>query len=128
MKHYQPINIFAHASPEVIPSMTAQRVQFSCYHCGQTTLIPVPQTYCDWECVAKDYQRHLQRVVTEMGQAIKEIELIHGMENPVTQFYRNKWAMLMLEIQAHYGTAPKGTSAHQRDDGEDQKEGWKHLG
>ena len=126
MKYYRPINVWDAASPAIIPDMAAQRVDFPCYHCGHVTTIAVPQTYCDWESVAKDYQRHLQRIMDDMGEAMNDIELIHGTDNPVTQYYRNKWAMLMLDVQKHFGTAPRGTSAHARTDGEDEKEGWKY--
>lgn len=106
--------------------MTAQRVQFECFHCQRTTMIPVPVEFANWESVASDYCHFLQRIYTEMGQAVTDIELIHGADNPVTQFYRNKWAMIALDMKKHFGMPQKGTSAHARDDGEDLNEGWKH--
>lgn len=126
MKHHATFNLWAHAPPHVIPEIATQRAQFECCHCHRTTYIPVPVEYCDWEKVANEYRKYLQETFDRMGQAMQEIELIHGMENPVTQFYRNKWAMLSLEIQTKFGTAPRGTSANQRDNGEDHGEGWKH--
>lgn len=125
MKHYEPINLWAKSPPGVLPEFTSQRVDMDCFHCGKRTCIAVPRTYTNWEGIAKDYKTMLQRFMDQMNQAMAEIELIHGTENAVTQFYRNKWAMLALEIQQHFGQAPRGTSALQRDNGEDHGEGWK---
>lgn len=106
--------------------MTCQRVSFQCYHCNHTTMIPVPTEFIDWRPISEKYRSIAQRIMDDMGRAIADIELIHGVENPVTQYYRNKWAMLLLDIQKEMGNRPRGTSAHARDGGEDQKEGWKH--
>lgn len=125
MKHYQPINLWAKSTPEALPEFVSQQVKFGCFHCGRETCVAVPRTYVDWEHIASDYKKMLQRFMDRMNQTMAEIELIHGTENAVTQFYRNQWAMLALEVQAHFGNAVRGTSALQRDGGEDHNEGWK---
>lgn len=127
MKYYHPINLWAASEPEIVPSMSYQRMRFECAHCHRTTQIAVPTEFHDWESVAKQYQERLQECHDTMTQAIADIEMIHGTENPVSQFYRNQWAMLWLSVQEKFGQRPKGTSAHERTGGEDENEGWKYA-
>lgn len=114
MKHYSPIhNIFSVDSPNTADAFkfVSQQERVSCFNCGQVTCIPVRTEYIDWQNIAEQYRKQLNRVLDDHATIMAEMELIYGVDNPAAVHYRNKWAMLALEIKAHFGAPTRGTSA-----------------
>jgi|JI10StandDraft_1071094.scaffolds.fasta_scaffold775354_1 hypothetical protein len=110
MKAYQKIDIFGACNESAFAPLVAQRVNVPCAHCGATTVIAVPTSYIDYEEVANEYRKMAMRMESQMSQAVRDIELIHGNDNPVVKYYANQWAMLVLEIEQTFGKRHSGTS------------------
>lgn len=114
MKHYEPTaNIFSidPPKPEDMFKLSVQVEHVSCFNCGQVTCVPVRTEYIDWQSVAETYRKQLVRLMDDHSATMAEMELIYGVDNPAAVHYRNKWAMLALEIRRHLGAPTKGTSA-----------------
>lgn len=106
MKRYDPTqNLFSvePCNPADMFKFKMQVERVSCFHCGQVTAIPVRTEYIDWQSVAETYRKQLNRVLNDHSTIMAEMELIYWCDNPAAVHYRNKWAMLALEIRAHFG-------------------------
>jgi hypothetical protein len=113
MKHFDPAqNLFSASFGTEIPKLSIQTERVHCFNCGQVTCIPVRLEYVDWQSVAEEYRKQLSRLMDEHLAIMAEMELIYGVDNPAAVHYRNKWAMLVLEIRQHFGGSTNGTSAH----------------
>jgi hypothetical protein len=114
MKHYSSIhNIFSIDPPNPADTfkMMTQMERVSCFHCGQVAYIPVRTEYIDWENVAEMYRTQINKMISDQSEIMAEMELLYGADNPAAVHYRNKWAMLILEINRHFGKPVRGTSA-----------------
>lgn len=122
MKHYSSIhNTFSIDPPNPADTfkMALQMERVSCFNCGQITCIPVRTEYIDWQNVAEMYRKQLNRVLDDHATIMAEMDLIYGVDNPAAVHYRNKWAMLALEVRKHFGEPTRGTSANiGREEGE----------
>ncbi len=113
MTHHEPItNLFAHATAGEVPRLMGQREKIECPHCYRPVLIAVRTEYIDWQATAEEYRVRLSALINSHNSMMDEMELIHGVDNPAAVYYRNKWAMFILECQKHFGMDSRGTSAH----------------
>ncbi len=113
MTHHDPTrNLFSCASSKDFARLTIQTERVRCHRCHEITVVAVKPEYIDWQKVAEEYRTQLQRLVNEHSQMMDEMELIYGPDNPAANYYRNKWRMLWLEVQTHFGGPPQGTSGN----------------
>ncbi len=97
MKHYTQMD-WSMTGPSPGIYLKRQTVESRCYHCGKTTVFPVPETCIDWEKIANHYKAELLHLYTKFDRIGKDVEVLHG-ENPAAQYQSNEIQIMLADLR-----------------------------
>lgn len=96
---YNPLDA---SNLNAIPTCAFQFAEADCHHCGCKMRFPVPASFIDYQIVAEDYRRQLEKMVNRFDKIVRDIDVMQPDDNPVRQYLSNEWAMLALGIRRHF--------------------------